>query len=271
VPEGSEVKRLTTHINEELAGLTIKSAAVVGGRYMRTNQESLGLVHLPGCIIKEITCKGKLIVFNLVKADKSFPVLSTLGMTGWWEPNYNSSLEFDKYKRILLEFTNGSSAMFYDPRNFGTFKLVTPNELEKKLKTLGPDILSDESRWDTECLPEFYRRMKRFGKRQTIAEALLDQRISSGCGNYIRADALYLARLSPHLNAASLREEELKAIWRSMHVIARAALYDYHPMDITARFDNLVYGKKVTDRGHVVEHYIDKRNRRVWYCSTLRY
>jgi formamidopyrimidine-DNA glycosylase len=118
VPEGSEVKRLTTHINEELAGLTIKSAAVVGGRYMRTNQESLGLVHLPGCIIKEITCKGKLIVFNLVKADKSFPVLSTLGMTGWWEPNYNSSLEFDKYKRILLEFTNGSSAMFYDPRNF---------------------------------------------------------------------------------------------------------------------------------------------------------
>ena len=57
-----------------------------------------------------------------------------------------------------------------------------------------------------------------------IASALLDQTVASGCGNYIRAEVLYLAGISPFKKLEELKEKELDLIWNLMQQVA----YNYY-------------------------------------------
>jgi len=52
--------------------------------------------------------------------------------------------------------------------------------------------------------------------RNSIAEVLMDQGAFSGVGNYIRAEALYLSKLSPFRPAHKLSEDELKTLCQSI-------------------------------------------------------
>ena len=44
-------------------------------------------------------------------------------------------------------------------------------------------------------------------------EKKLDQKITAGCGNYLRADALYLAEINPYTLGKDLPEEKIKELW----------------------------------------------------------
>lgn len=271
MPEGPEVKRVAQGL-EVLEGKHITKALVVSGRYKR------GMIHdiekLAGTKVERISVKGKLIVFHL-RGDEPFAVLSTLGMTGWWVVLDKPDHEWDKYRRIELQLSDGTVAAFFDPRNFGTFKVVSHAEAKRKQAELGPDILTASSHWASIAMPDFLARVRRFGKNQTLAEALLDQRIISGCGNYIRADAMYLARLSPHRPMLELSEAELKKIWHAAHIIAvhsslnEAPPYEMEPFPLARvsgkEFVNLCYGREETPSGGAVESFIDAGGRTVWY------
>lgn len=267
MPEGAEVKRWSEGLNDVLTGKKLIGAQVIGGRYMRADPRALGLDRLSGATIQRVFCKGKLIVFHMaargpdmVCADQGhFAVLSTLGMTGWWEPEYTLDATIDKYKRVEFLFDDNTRAVFFDPRNFGTIKVVSYDEMKRKLKELGPDIMSPTALDEAQNYPQFKERVKRFGKKLTLAEALLDQRIAAGCGNYIRADAMYLAKLSPHLSASELSDAQLRLIFDTMRLIAYTS---YREAD---EYRNLVYGQTKDPKGHPVESYMDKNGRTVWW------
>lgn len=257
MPEGAEVKRWTEGLNKSLTGKVIASARPIGGRYMRVDPATLGMNKLQGVRINAVTCKGKLIVFELEGDDA---ILSTLGMTGWWEPDYFMDPAFDKYKRIELLFTDGSRAVFFDPRNFGTFKVVTTKEVKRKKAELGVDIFSSAELDEVLNFPEFEARAKRFGKSQTVAEATLDQRIACGCGNYIRADAMHLMGISPHRLLSSLSQSELRALFVSMRIIAIASYVS------DGSYDTVIYGREVSPKGNEIAAFLDKNGRNVWWC-----
>ena len=260
MPEGVEVKRWAEGLHEQLVGKVITHAAVVGGRYMRASPEALGLSRLKNAVIERISCKGKLLVFHMRADAETFAILSTLGMTGWWKPNYFFDETIDKYKRIALTFADHTMAVFFDPRNFGTFKVVSYSEMKRKLAELGPDILSPPQFWETITIPEFLARVKRFGKKQTLAEALLDQRIAAGCGNYIRADAMYQASFSPHRPISDLSEAELLTIWRAMHKVAVTSY------EAEGAYQTVCYSQSLSPLGSPIEAYTDGNSRTVWWC-----
>jgi endonuclease-8 len=80
------------------------------------------------------------------------------------------------------------------------------------LDRLGPDILADDP-----DLAEMVRRLRAVEPSREVGDALLDQRLVAGIGNVWRAEALYLAGVSPWRRLAELTDDELE------HVLRQAA------------------------------------------------
>ena len=116
------------------------------------------------------------------------------------------------------------SFYFYDQLSFGTLKAVENNDsdsdsipdsnplLVKKLKELGPDLLHDTTTF--ELFKEQIR--KKVNETKPIGNVIVNQKIISGVGNYLRADALWMAKLSPFSKVKDIKDEELKQLYKSL-------------------------------------------------------
>ena len=96
------------------------------------------------------------------------------------------------------------------------------SELDKKLRELGADMLDKETTFDV-----FNKAIcKGANKAKAIGNVIVNQRVISGIGNYLRADALWMARISPFRKVEDLNKDELERIYKS----ARALMWgDYNP------------------------------------------
>jgi DNA-formamidopyrimidine glycosylase len=196
-------------LHKHFSGSTLQEANIISGRYLKSNP--FKDMEFP-YYVQSILCHGKFIYWNLVNpttAKKSF-LFSTLGMSGSYNPNSDA-------KNIRVTFILGNQSLHYcDPRNFGTFKYV-PNQkdLEKKLKSLGPDPL--QTPIDKNQFKEIITRGKRGGK--TMAELLMDQSVIAGIGNYLKAEVLWLSKISPHRTANSLSDEERDMLYSMIRTV----------------------------------------------------
>jgi formamidopyrimidine-DNA glycosylase len=241
MPEAAEVRQIADEL-QAIRGSIIKELEVLSGRY--TRKPIAGTESIIGQKINSIYSRGKLIVMEL----ENSAVLSTMGMTGYWTPSAKQP-----HLRLKMS-TNIGSFFFADMRNFGTFKVVRHADAAKKLSTMGTDVLTAEN-------PpiDLRKRIERYGKKSTIAEALLDQRIFCGVGNYMRADAMWGANVDPRRPAISVNDQQLESLWRLSHDIAVRAYED-------PEFDTKVYGKEVTPTGSSVVKYFDDNGRRVHWA-----
>jgi formamidopyrimidine-DNA glycosylase len=92
-------------------------------------------------------------------------------------------------------------------RNFGNIIVANKEKLIKKLDTLGADMFN---------MNDFDKFKKRLLKKRDdimICTALLDQNIIAGCGNYLRAEALYIAKISPFRTVKNISDDELHILW----------------------------------------------------------
>jgi formamidopyrimidine-DNA glycosylase len=145
-----------------------------------------------------------------------------------WEyiSNNNSNEWFERaLDHLNVEFIMDSGVMgyFYDQLSFGTLKLVESRvELEKKLKALGADMLDETT--GVEVFKKAIR--KGVNTSKMIGNVLVNQKVISGVGNYLRADGLWLARISPFRKVGELSDIELETIYKSV----RALMWgDYAP------------------------------------------
>ena len=214
MPEGPEVKRITDWLNRKYKNKKLISLSIKSGRYLKHGPPR-GYDNFKKLLplkIKSINCHGKFIWWNFFNTDMT--LWNTLGMSGWWIN--------DNIKHNNLEFKIGNSKLYFnDVRNFGTFIFCTRDQLEKKLKILGPDILNIEDNSQ-----EFLKRIERKRSDTYIASAILDQKVAAGCGNYIRAEALYLSRINPFIEIEKISKKRLLLLWNIMKQIA---WYFYNP------------------------------------------
>tara|TARA_R110001592_G_scaffold17829_9_gene74633 strand:+ start:5681 stop:6490 length:810 start_codon:yes stop_codon:yes gene_type:complete len=196
MPEGPEV-RTTTDFLSTFIGKDVKSFTVLSGRYTKKGGiPNASNVNLPATI-KTVNCKGKFIYFTFRNKGTDCHLFSTLGMTGMWT-NIKT-----KHSRVVFVFNDESNLYYNDVRNFGTLKFVdSDSDLEKKLKSLGPDVLTDEI--NTELF------ISRFNSKlnKTIAECLMNQSVISGVGNYLKAEILYASRISPNRKVSEINKAE---------------------------------------------------------------
>jgi DNA-formamidopyrimidine glycosylase len=217
MPEGPEVKYLTNFLNTNLKNKTLDKITINGGRYQKHGPPkgyNKFIKELP-LKIKSVNCYGKFIWWEFHKSEMT--LWNTLGMSGWW--NFDDG---EKHNNLSF-FLKKETVHFNDVRNFGTFIFCDKKSLEKKLAKFGADILIEDKTKDN-GFPLFQKKLEKKRSDTFIATALLDQGVAAGCGNYIRAEVLYLAKISPFRKLEDLSEDEIELIWNLLQQVG----YNYY-------------------------------------------
>jgi DNA-formamidopyrimidine glycosylase len=202
MPEGPEVRQIVDLLNKKLKNKKIDNIEVLGGRYNKHSLKKPDFNKLNGLIIKSINCYGKFIYWQFKNTD--IILFNTLGMSGWW---VFDEMPHNNIKFVIDSTINNITIYFNDPRNFGTINISNFINLNKKLSTLGADIFNINN------LDLFIERLNKKRDDTMICTALLDQNVIAGCGNYLRAEALYIAKISPFRTIKNLSNDEINMLW----------------------------------------------------------
>jgi len=203
MPEGPEVRHIVDALSERLTEKCLLKIDLLSGRYTRHGppEGSFDLIKNLPRMITSVECHGKFIYFKL---DEGWSIWSTLGMSGTWQSGAT------KHSRVKLTIED-DEIFFNDMRNFGTLRFVKGHDyLCRKLTKLGPDMLSQD-------ITDFeFKNALRKRKNKTIVQAVMDQSVIAGVGNYLKAESLYMARISPHRLCSSLSDREISALNKSI-------------------------------------------------------
>ena len=259
MPEGPECYKYARSLNNTLAGHELVAIHILGGRYAKhgkpenldTLEESIHSSD-DGVTVKDVGCKGKLIYFNL---SNQMTLLSTLGLMGKWT-NYKSKhcgLAIEHRKPTTTAAAErsakpGSKMLYFkDQIHYGTFSVIMTNDLPKKLKTLGIDVLDHSAMtWDA-----FLVRARRNSKN-TLPVFLMKQNVLCGIGNYLKAEIIYDARASVSSPIADYTDEQLKRVYEACRRIPYECTFGKYRLCVynrkRDRLGNAVYTIRTPDK-----------------------
>ena len=271
MPEGPECHIIGNKLHKILGGTKLLSIEILGGRYQKHGHPS-GYDEFTETsdeiTIEEIKVKGKLIYW---KFSNGFYMLNTLGMSGCWRSNKS------KHCDVVVKYEKdgkSKSIYFKDQRHFGTLKFVGDSGMVKKLKQLGPDVLSVEltkDKWLSLC--------KKYG-HWTMPKLIMNQGKISGIGNYLKCEVLYMARISPIVKIGDISDEKLTTMYEYLLSIPRASLKakgvsirDYGMPDGSEggyQFMLKVYTRSKDPEGHTVERITTDDKRTTHWVPALQ-
>lgn len=234
MPEVIEVLNYADFLRSKLKHRTVTEINVINGRYKKHGDfENLDQLksQLPQAVT-QIQTKGK---FLYLQFQNGMYLFSTLGLSGGWlYMNNKNNVQFghhldyitdeqqDSYhknaynhRNVEFKLDDNTSIYYYDTLSFGTLKVITDEaHLNKKLSTLGPDISQQET-----TFPVFKERLEKAQPEKPVGTVLMNQRIISGIGNYLRADVLWLSRISPFRKMKDLTSAEIKKLWLNSRLL----------------------------------------------------
>lgn len=195
MPESPEVRSMAKALSKMWSGKILKKVEILSGRYTKKPPTGFDtfMISLPAKIIG-VGVHGK---FSYAILENETFAWFTMGMTG------SFTKEQTKHSRVKFSF-DGFDTYYTDIRNFGTVKFVRgKHKMIEKLESLGHDLIAKDM--DNE---EFIIRMQAKAK-WPLCKVMMDQSIIAGIGNYIKADSLWLARLSPNRLVGDCTDAEL--------------------------------------------------------------
>ncbi len=233
MPEVIEVRKYTDFIKKHLENSVLLDINILKGRYKThgpwAHFDRLK-ASLPAQLIN-IDSKGK---FMYMQLSVGLWLAVTLGLSGGWFYLPAGAKEgtmlhgLDVYERDVVSkyiqtasnninvafiFDRGT-LYFYDQLSFGTISILTSEEqLAAKLATLGPDIMAPETTFE-----EFAAGIRRQASKD-IGTAIVNQKYVAGIGNYLRADALWLSKISPFRKVKDLTDQELSALFYNSRLL----------------------------------------------------
>ena len=213
MPEGPECLYIRDCLEKLLKEKSLSKVNIISGRYNRHGPPK-GWIDLeaqlkegPLKIIK-IGCKGKFLYWIF---ENQSSLWITLGMSGQWTNYYMG------HCHIEFTLTDNEKIYFRDVRNFGTLKYMKQIDLlHKKLETLGYDILNPIPLSNTKCLQVFKKRLN-----MNICRFLMLQTHFSGVGNYIKSEALHIAKIHPFSNIKKIPDQQLLDLYQALQMIAK--------------------------------------------------
>jgi DNA-formamidopyrimidine glycosylase len=281
MPESPELAYSRDRLKQLVEGRALTDLIVGStGRYAKKAPEGLEVFlrekEIKGSPrVKEVATKGKFMWwrFNFPCDSEDWYMHCTYGMSGSWNTYLTKHSAFSvTYNDSGVPITRDTRSLFFnDPRHFGTIKFVKGSALhEKKLKTLGPCILTDD------VTPEIFAQNVLKKPARTIAEALMDQSVVSGVGNYLRAEILFDCGVDPWRNVTEITSKEYVKLCEATVRIAKSS-YKSHGASIktyrnvdgsagTTQFDFKAYGCKVCPSGHEIARRQDGNGRMMHWC-----
>ena len=191
---------------------------------------------------------------------------------------------------------------FSDIRKFGSVDKCDSKKLKDILKNHGPCLLTaakmnyenyennnknennennqnhELSKYQEPATLEIFKnklqmRNKRSRTKICIAEYLMEQKNTSGIGNYLRAEILYVCKMSPYKSISELNDKEIELLYnKTIETIYQSWLCKGPSAGyiFNGCFPLLVYGKKTDKYGNKILTYTDKNNRTVHYAENIQ-
>lgn len=268
IPEGVEVRLSAELIRPLIVSKKIYHISV-GDKSRYKNNFPEGMLKFSNdCRISSIDVKGKFMYFTF---DNGWYLFNTFGMSGQWSPIPG------KHPCLIIQFEDGEEEIiFNDPRHFGTIKFTNnKKDLTDKLNDLGwdPMQMSLENNFNF-----IVSKLSRSSK--TISENLMNQTIFAGVGNYIKAESLYRAKISPWRNSCHLTNDEIKYLCQAVVDVMNesyqhqgATIQTYKtPYGEEGRYSSCfkVYGKKKDPLGNVIVAQTTPDKRTTHWCPSLQ-
>ena len=262
IPEGVEVRLSADLIKPLVLGKNIVDVETFEtSRYADIHPDNFkdfkNILSSPNSItIIDVTTKGKFMYWSF---SNDWYLLCTFGMSGQWSPTKGKHPCFAvKY----YEASEGVNKLVYfnDPRHFGTIKFVkSQDQLKAKLNTLGWDPLKH----GLNVQNINWVKNKINNSKKPISQLLMDQGIFAGVGNYIKAESLYEAKISPWRSGNSLSVDEINSLCQAIVNVMETS-YKYQGATILTyktafgeegRYSSCfkVYGKTVDPLGNIVK------------------
>lgn len=266
MPEAPECKRIAELLAEKVSSKRLIKVEVLSGRYLKKEPEGFQVFKdvLPINIIGA-GVHGKFIYMIL---EGGASIWLTLGLTGYW------SEVKTKHTRLTLQLED-NSLYFNDTRGLGTIKFVgDKNELIKKLQSLGPDMATSNITDN-----ELKERLMFMRSEKTVAQAIMDQNVIAGVGNYIKAEALYRARISPNRLIKELSDSEISSlntsikyiIGKSYNLKSKMSMGDFEKRnDPQFNIEMSVYFQKEDIYGHEVVKEKTKDGRNTYWVPQVQ-
>lgn len=161
--------------------------------------------------ITKIERRAKHLVFYL---DNNYVLLLHL-MLGGWMFYGNESDKPNRTIQVKLSFNN--EHLFFIGLRLGYLHLLTLEELEDRLKMLGPEPLELSFTY-TQLIQMLSK------KRGNLKANLTDQSFISGIGNCYSDEICFSARLLPTRKANSLNISEAEALYNSINSVLEEAI-----------------------------------------------
>lgn len=171
---------------------------------------------LKGRQIEAINRRAKYILITL---DKGETLLMHLGMSGRMVISHGDKRPPFKHDHLVFHFTNGATLRFNDPRRFGMCDLVPTKDVPKHklLRHLGIEPLGKDLTPSTLAA-------KFKGKKTSVKDALMDQRLIAGIGNIYACEALFYAGINPKRKAGACRREQIAKLAPAIRKVLEAAI-----------------------------------------------
>ncbi len=268
MPEVAEVAITADYLNHILVGDTITDFKIVNGRYTKKIPEGYDefIKDLP-LKIERISSTGKFFWMIVSNKDKTWYIWNTFGMSGGW-----TARSVKKPNWTLI--TENNLVNYVDHRNFGTIKFSTDHEAwNDKIKGLKPDLLRDDD----------YDMVEIMRYKKPIVAILMDQtKGGSGIGNYLVAEILYRAKISPYRLGTELTGEDVTNLvywtkYMTKYAYQKNIKYFnmpniYHPNIIldTTSFRYLVYRQQFDPYGNQVIGSKIIPSRTTWWVPEIQ-
>lgn len=204
MPELPEVETVRRSLLPAVCGRSIAYVEI------RTQGVWLGSdVDLEGWLIRDVTRRGKYLLFHLSRSAQSALMIVHLRMTGRLLLQ-SCDVQPQKHTHIRIKLSRADDrtdcpewVSFVDPRRFGRIWFLTGEnpEMPEGMTRLGPEPISVD--FNADLL------LERTAKRQASLKAvLLDQTVVAGLGNIYADESLFAAGLFPARPGCSLSGPE---------------------------------------------------------------
>jgi formamidopyrimidine-DNA glycosylase len=190
-------------LNQEIQAIVIRQPKL---RWMVSEE----LKHLQGQVIKAIRRRAKYLLLETERGT----VIIHLGMSGSLRV-LNADLPHGKHDHIDLILANGKRLRYNDPRRFGAWLWQDKSIIHDLLGHLGPEPLQSE-------FSAAYMLEKAQGKRVTVKQFIMDNKVVVGVGNIYASESLFSSSILPNTPAGKLTQVQ----WQKLVAAIKAVLAD---------------------------------------------
>jgi len=214
MPELPEVETLVRGLRKSVVGRRILEVRL--GKTDFIDDAAAIERGLPGCLVTAIERVGKFFLLRLKPANGRVPaaLLVHLGMTGHLSP-HRPAEPAPKHTHVVMRMDDGRELRYTDPRRFGRMALLSGAALAAELARHGREPLE---------ISEAEFRARLAARRARIKALLLDQSFLHGIGNIYADESLWRARIHPIRVAASLTQQQARALHRAIRKVLAEAI-----------------------------------------------